>query len=325
MMATNTLNNWTVEAVLEESFRNAVILQEAYICEVLDKKCTSTLVKEVPKVFPMLQHRHLRRVRTKDGVMHILICLASQVKDINSVFELLKLSSINIECLGPPELHKVSDSPPLTRAQFIEGSQHWPSSFHEDKQLERVLKGELFPIEDLKRIEQHMVEAIKMAEIARSNGYYAMGVVVVDPSDDEIMVKCHSLCPVDASNINSVELHPLQHTPMIAIDLVARGQGGGIWKYDTNKFYCKSNPTKAHDKEGPYLCTGYDVYLTKEPCIMCSMGLLHSRIGRVFYGEASKEGALGSRYKLHVQQGLNHHFKVFRGILSNKCKALEMS
>ena len=47
------------------------------------------------------------------------------------------------------------------------------------------------------------------------------------------------------------------------------------------------------------------------------MALLHSRIRRVFYGNRNPFcGTLGSQYKLHVQQGLNHHFEVYEGELN---------
>ena len=44
------------------------------------------------------------------------------------------------------------------------------------------------------------------------------------------------------------------------------------------------------------------------------MALLHSRIRRVFYGHRNPFcRALGSQYKLHVHQGLNHHFEIYKG------------
>ena len=52
------------------------------------------------------------------------------------------------------------------------------------------------------------------------------------------------------------------------------------------------------------------------------MALVHSRIRRVFYGcSDSGMGALGSRYKIHTQTGLNHHFEVFCGVLEDECRS----
>ena len=63
----------------------------------------------------------------------------------------------------------------------------------------------------------------------------------------------------------------------------------------------------------PYLCTGYDCYVLHEPCWMCAMALVHSRLRRVVFSiPDSKHGGLGgSGHRLHAQRSLNHHYSVF--------------
>ncbi|CAM6113439.1 unnamed protein product [Calypogeia fissa] len=67
----------------------------------------------------------------------------------------------------------------------------------------------------------------------------------------------------------------------------------------------------------PYLCTNFDLYVTREPCTMCAMAMVHQRLRRVIYGIPNAlVGALGSRYKLHGLPSLNHHYTVFQISLS---------
>ena len=64
----------------------------------------------------------------------------------------------------------------------------------------------------------------------------------------------------------------------------------------------------------PYLCTGYDCYVVQEPCVMCAMALVHSRLRRVvFCLPDARGGALGGgAAKLHAQRSLNHRYHVYR-------------
>ncbi|TPX47794.1 hypothetical protein SeMB42_g03214 [Synchytrium endobioticum] len=87
---------------------------------------------------------------------------------------------------------------------------------------------------------------------------------------------------------------------------------------DDNK--CIVDPISGDERSRlGYYCTGYELYITREPCIMCAMALVHSRIARVFYGFATPGGGLGSELQVHTHPFLNHKFGVFKNLEEQAC------
>lgn len=73
------------------------------------------------------------------------------------------------------------------------------------------------------------------------------------------------------------------------------------------------NKTAAPASPTAYLANNLDVFVSHEPCAMCAMALVHSRVGRVFYGYANPvHGGLGSVFRIHLIPSLNHHFRSFQ-------------
>jgi tRNA(adenine34) deaminase len=66
-----------------------------------------------------------------------------------------------------------------------------------------------------------------------------------------------------------------------------------------------------------------DIYVTLEPCVMCTGALLSSRINNLYFAAFDpKYGACGSLYNLADDGKYNHKIKVFSGIYSEESKQL---
>lgn len=66
-----------------------------------------------------------------------------------------------------------------------------------------------------------------------------------------------------------------------------------------------------------------DLYVTLEPCPMCTGAAVNARINRIIFGAFDKKsGACGSVYNIACDERLNHRIEVIPGILEEECKEL---
>lgn len=75
--------------------------------------------------------------------------------------------------------------------------------------------------------------------------------------------------------------------------------------------------------EQNYRLPGTTLYVTLEPCVMCSGAILHARLARVVFGAWDpKAGAVSSIYDVLSVPRLNHRLDWTGGVLAEECGAL---
>ena len=63
-----------------------------------------------------------------------------------------------------------------------------------------------------------------------------------------------------------------------------------------------------------------ELYVTLEPCPMCSGAIINSRIAKVYYGATDeKAGTAGTLMNLLTDPRFNHQVKVQKGLLQAEC------
>lgn len=127
--------------------------------------------------------------------------------------------------------------------------------------------------------------AIDQARLAARAGEVPVGAVVV--KDGQVIAVGHN-APVAAHD-------PTAHAEIAALRQAAQALGN-------------------------YRLDGCELFVTLEPCPMCSGAVLHARLDRVVYGAAEpRTGAAGSVVNLFENTQLNHHTRVVGGVLAQEC------
>lgn len=132
-----------------------------------------------------------------------------------------------------------------------------------------------------------MKRALAIAEVAGESGEIPVGVVIVDRNSQII---------AESSNRKERENDPTAHAEILAIRAATQ--------------YLK-NWHLGH----------LTLYVTLEPCIMCTGGIIQSRLGLLVYGvDDPKSGTIRTVFNLPDSPASNHRLQVISGILEKPCR-----
>ena len=100
-------------------------------------------------------------------------------------------------------------------------------------------------------------------------------------------------------------------------DLVARGRNGPVAARDPTAHAEIRALRAAAERLGNYRLIDCTLYVTVEPCLMCTGALVQARIERLVYGAAApKTGAVASAAKVLDGPAVNHRVAVTSGVLA---------
>ncbi|GBG15774.1 tRNA(adenine34) deaminase [Novimethylophilus kurashikiensis] len=103
-------------------------------------------------------------------------------------------------------------------------------------------------------------------------------------------------------------------------EIVGKGYNAPISGHDPTAHAEIQAMRDAAQKLGNYRLVGCTLYVTLEPCAMCSGAIQHARIARLVFGASDpKTGCCGSVINLMDEARLNHHCEATGGVLTEEC------
>lgn len=133
-----------------------------------------------------------------------------------------------------------------------------------------------------------MKEALKEAKKAYDKDEVPVGAIIV--KDNKIIARAH--------NVKELKKDTTKHAEIIAIQ-------------------------KASKKLDTWRLEGCTMYVTLEPCVMCTGAIIQSRIDKLVIGAMDeKTGACGSVLNILKDYKFNHIVEVEKGIMEEECREI---
>jgi hypothetical protein len=223
--------------------------------------------------------------------------------------------------------YQVCRIPPETAEEFSNWGKQWPIQYRPNETVRKFMRG--LPQDDIPMHSYFMSLArqdgshfmnnatnncsssqdnstnnnILKNSISKLRHLQCPGAIMVNPQTKKVVMTSSDAFKYLISKHGndqaiSLLLCPLSTPTMLTIEGVAACVRGEI--------------NSAEETPENYVCCGLDLYIVREPDIMDSMALVHSRIRHVYYMQPDvSDGGLGSCFNIHFVRSLNHHYRVF--------------
>lgn len=247
-----------------------------------------------------ISYLHIKRLKkiVIDDIIYlrVIICSKTLLKEHDDVVTELARSDKPLRYTNLIGSHVIPLSNPSTKELVQNWSEnYWPLIWRGNPN-DQILNDYKF---DMMQIRKMLDTLAKLSNESFDNGKrFPIVTIFVDPTNKDSPV-------ISIDQRDDIDGFDTDHSIMLGIEKVA-GQS------------CKDKQN-SNMSGNAYLCLNYDVYSTHEPCSMCSMALIHSRIKRfIFLKPMPKTGTLrpesGKGLCMHSNKLLNSKYEVFQWI-----------
>ncbi|KAK7690341.1 hypothetical protein QCA50_006998 [Cerrena zonata] len=159
-----------------------------------------------------------------------------------------------------------------------------------------------------------MKTVVAEAKIVKANGEHPLVAYVSEPFEEEIKEATQLTKSFLSHDTRKSTCHPLRHAALNAIRAIADYRSKETQDGDPPVAGLAGAQESEERRNGShYLLTSLTVFLSHEPCIMCSMALLHSRVKEIVYLiPMERTGGCGSMTCVPKLEGVNHRYGIMR-------------